>query len=70
MYYRTLAAITIVLTALWLSGAEAVAHPGHGVSDPGTFWHGIVDHGHVIAVAAAAAVILHSVLRRWRIRRS
>lgn len=54
---RILFSITCALVVF--SGADALAHPGHGVARPGSWWHLVLDHAPVVgaAVTAATAVV-------------
>ena len=60
---------SILVVLFLLVPALALAHPGHGETDPGSWTHYLTEPVHVIVLAAVVAVIAAIGWRRSRVRR-
>ena len=61
--------LIVALTAL--APAVALAHPGHGHTEPASWTHYLTEPVHVVVLAASAALVIlvHRARRRRRERR-
>jgi len=51
---------------LWFTPALALAHPGHGATEPSSWTHYLTEplHAGIVAIAAGASVLAFRALRK------
>ncbi len=65
----TARATSLLALACSLVPRAALAHPGHGTTDPGTWTHYLTEPVHVATLGAAAFVAIVGVISLRRARR-